>query len=91
MFLVFYKRIIKINYGVKRNKIYTITDITGSSDFSKNLTKIPNSYVSVLQGGNLLFTFIEMDKRRKKGNNLKVKNLYMRRKIENEFKSSFLY
>ena len=38
MFLVFYKRIIKINYGVKLIKIYTITDITGSSDFSKNLT-----------------------------------------------------
>ena len=59
MFLVFYKRIIKINYGVKRNKIYNITDITGSSDFSKNLTKIPNSYVSVLQGGNLFFTLLK--------------------------------
>ena len=35
--------------------------------------------------------FIEVDIKWKKGKNLKVKNLYMRRKIEKEFKSSFLY
>ena len=57
MFLVIYKRIIKINYGVKRIKIYTITDITGSSDFSKNLTMFQLSYVSVLQGGNHLLLY----------------------------------
>ena len=57
MLLVFYKHIIKINYGVKRIKIYNITDISGSSDFSKNLTKFPNSYVSVLKGGNHLLLY----------------------------------
>ena len=57
MLLVFKKHIIKINYGVKRIKIYTTTDISGSSDFSKNLTKFPNSYVSVLKGGNHLLLY----------------------------------
>ena len=76
MFLVFYKRIIKINYGVKLIKIYTITDITGSSDFSKNLTKFPNCYVSVLQGGNHLLLYWSGQKMNKKENFNSEKPIY---------------
>ena len=73
MLFVIKKYIININYGVNRIKICVITVISVSSHFSKNLTKFPNSYVSVLEGRNLVnvFTYILLKKKNGKLNSEK--------------------